>query len=198
MTFDLHLWPSSSVKVTFIFIIRWNICCCVIVPSTKFVGSIEFEICTIFISENWNDVTMTSSPIQFFWNLNTNRPRVYQNDISNFILIGHKRAELESSEVNRELWRKKWVLHHCDLDLWHKVTNFNWVWDTAVSNHLAKTASKSVHPFGLNLFTSRAGQRHRQTGRHSYTQTNCSKNITRFRGGVKRMVSSLTSSNQLD
>ena len=47
VTFDLRLWPSSSVKVTFTFIIRWTLYCCVLVPSTKFVGSIEFEIWTI-------------------------------------------------------------------------------------------------------------------------------------------------------
>ena len=34
VTFDLRLWPSSSVKVTFIFIIRWTLYCCVLVPST--------------------------------------------------------------------------------------------------------------------------------------------------------------------
>ena len=46
MPFDLRLWPSSTVKVTFICIIRWiwTLCCCVLVPSTKFLGSIEFEI----------------------------------------------------------------------------------------------------------------------------------------------------------
>ena len=37
VTFDLRLWPSSSVKVTFIFIIRWTLYCCLSVPSTKFV-----------------------------------------------------------------------------------------------------------------------------------------------------------------
>ena len=41
------IWPSPSVKVTFIFIIRWTLCCCVLVPSTKFVGSRKFEIWTI-------------------------------------------------------------------------------------------------------------------------------------------------------
>ena len=49
---------------------------------------------------------MTSSPIRFLWNLNTNRPRVYLSDIPNFILINYKRAEIQGREVNRELWRK--------------------------------------------------------------------------------------------
>ena len=40
VTFDLRLCPSSSVKVTFIFIIRWTFCCCVLVPSTNFVVKI--------------------------------------------------------------------------------------------------------------------------------------------------------------
>ena len=38
---------GSKFKVTIIFIIRRTLCCCVFVPSTKFVGSIEFEIWTI-------------------------------------------------------------------------------------------------------------------------------------------------------
>ena len=46
------------------------------VPSTKFVGSIEFEIWTI-VWRKLNDVVMTSSHIEFLWNFNTNRPRVY-------------------------------------------------------------------------------------------------------------------------
>ena len=57
-------------------------------------------------------------------------------DIPNFNLIVHKRAEIQSREVNRELWRKNgYVLRHCDLDLWPKVTNFNRAWAIAVSNH---------------------------------------------------------------
>ena len=67
--------------------------------------------------------------------------------------------------------KKTWVLRHCDLDLWHKVTKFNRVWVSARSNHLAKTASKSVYPFGGILFTRSAGhtdtQTHTQTHRHT-------------------------------
>ena len=75
--------------------------------------------------------------------------------------------------------KKNWVLRHCDLDLWPKVTNFNRVWASAASNHLAKTASKLVHPFGLILLTRKKSDTH--------TQTNWSENITppRFHGGVK-------------
>ena len=47
LSFDLRLWPSSSVKDAFIFIIGWTLRCCKLVPSTKFVGLIEFEIWTI-------------------------------------------------------------------------------------------------------------------------------------------------------
>ena len=66
VTFDFRLWPSSSVKVNFIFIIRWTLCCCVgyLVPSTKFPGSIEFEIWTIVWRKlNWshNDVISHSN-----------------------------------------------------------------------------------------------------------------------------------------
>ena len=135
MTFDLCLWPSSSVKVTFIFIIRWTLCCCVLVPSVKFVSSIEFEIWKFV----WRKPLMTSLTIRFLWNSNTNLPRAYLSDILKFTLIGHKRAEIQSKEVNRDLWRKNWYY------VTAKVTNFNRFRASAVSSHLAKTASKSVH-----------------------------------------------------
>ena len=105
VTFDLHLRPSSYVKVTFTLIIRWTSCCCVLVPSIKFVYSIEFEIWTIV----WRKLKWCHNDVithLILWNLNTKRPRVYLSDISNFILIEHKRAEIKSKEVNGELWRK--------------------------------------------------------------------------------------------
>ena len=84
-----------------------------------------------------------------------------------------------------ELWRKKWVLRHCDLDLWPKVTKFNKVRASVWSSHVVKTVSKSVHPFRW-YFVHKKCRTHRQT--HTYTQTNWSENITppRFRGGVKK------------
>ena len=119
----------------------------------------------------------------------------YLSDIPNFILIKHKWAEIQGREVNK----KKWVLRHCDLDLWPKVTKFNRVWASAGSNHIAKTASKSVHPFGWN-FVHKKFRTHRHTHththRHTDTQTNCNENITppRFRGGVKNLGLCMTSS----
>ena len=47
--------------------------------------------------------------------------------------------------------KKKWVLRHYDFDHWPKVTNINRVRAIAVINHLAKSASKSVHPFSWNF-----------------------------------------------
>ena len=90
--------------------------------------------------------------------------------------------------------KKKWVSRHCDLALWLKVTKFNRVRASAVSNHLVKTASKSVHPFGWN-FVHKKCRTHRQTDRQTYTQTNWSENITlpRFRGGVIIFVNSALS-----
>ena len=46
VTFDLHLWPSAYVKVSFTLISRCTlcICSCTLVPSIKFVGSTELEI----------------------------------------------------------------------------------------------------------------------------------------------------------
>ena len=51
--------------------------------------------------ENLNDVAMMSLSIQFLRNLFKNRPRVYLRDITNFILIELKTAEIQSREVNR-------------------------------------------------------------------------------------------------
>ena len=42
---------------------------------------------------------------------------------------------IESLDPQRIM--KKWILRHCDLDLQSKVTNFNSVLASAVSNHLA-------------------------------------------------------------
>ena len=61
---------------------------------------------------------MTSSPIRFLWNFNTNRPKVCLSYIPNFILIEHKKAELiQSREVHIEekmcvtsLWPWQWPI----------------------------------------------------------------------------------------
>ena len=102
VTFDLHLWPSSSVKVIFFLINGWMLCCRILVPSMKLVCSIEFEILTIV----WRKLKWRHHLFNFCLNSNTNLPRVFLNDIPNFISIGHKRAEIQSREVNRKLWRK--------------------------------------------------------------------------------------------
>ena len=148
MTFDLRQWLSSSVKVTFFFIIRWTFRCCVLVPSTKLVGSIEFEIWTIvWRTLKWrhNDVILHSIFIKFKY-----KSTKQLSNIPNFILSEHKRAEIQSREFNRELWRKMGSTSLWPW-LWPKVTILNRVWASAVSNHLAKTASKSVHPFVCNF-----------------------------------------------
>ena len=79
-----------------------------------------------------------------------------------------------------------YIFGHRDLDLWPKVTNFNRVRASVVSNHLAKTASKSVHSFRWNFVHKKSGHTDRHTHTHTDTQTNCNENITppRFRGGV--------------
>ena len=79
--------------------------------------------------------------------------------------------------------KKKWILRHCDLDLWFKVINFNRVQANAISNHLAKTAFKTVYPFGWNFVH---WQTHTQTDRHTdthtttttHTGTNCNNHST--------------------
>ena len=107
------------------------LCCCALVSSIQFVCSIEFEIWTVVCRKlKWrhNDVIILS----IFYDL---------SDISNFNSIEHKRAEIQNREDSKEWWRTIG-------DLWSKVTNFNWVWTSAVSNNLAKIVSKSVHPLG--------------------------------------------------
>ena len=92
----------------------------------------------------------------------------YLSGMSNFILIGPINAEIHSLEVNKWLWRKKRLLSHCDLDLWPKVTNFNRVRASVLSNRSVKTASKSVHPFGWNCV-------HKQSQTQTYTHTHTHK-----------------------
>ena len=64
------------------------------------------------------------------------------------------------------------VLRHCYLDLWPKVTNFNNVWASAVSNHLAKTAFQ-IGSFVRLEFCSYAEpdtHTHTHTDTHTHTQ----------------------------
>ena len=78
---------------------------------------------------------------------------------------------------------------HCDLDLSPKVTNFNSVRGNAVSNYLAKTASKSVYRFDRH-FVHKRTHTHTHTDRQTDPQTNLSENITlpRFRGSIKMII----------
>ena len=64
--------------------------------------------------------------------------------------------------------KNKWILSHCDLDLWPNVTNSNRVWASVLSKRLAKTASKSVHPFGWNFV-------HKKNWTHTHTDTHTDK-----------------------
>ena len=103
--------------------------------------------------------------------LNTNRP----SDIPNFILIKHKRAEIQGREVNRELWRKNG----------YYVTVYVDLWPSAVSNHLAKTASKSVHLFGWRS----AGHTHTDKLQWKYNPSTilwrCNKQVFLFQNDVQ-------------
>ena len=58
----------------------------------------EFEIWTIDGKLCQIDVIVH---LIFFLDLNTNHPRVYLSYILNFILIEHKRAEIQSSKVGK-------------------------------------------------------------------------------------------------
>ena len=113
-----------------------------------------------------NDVITHS----IFMKFKHNRPRVYLSGIPNFILIEHKRAKIQSREVNRELWRKNGYYVTVTLTfewLWPKVTNVNRVRARAVSNHLAKSDSKWFHLFGWNFVHKKTSDTH--TDRHTHT-----------------------------
>ena len=132
----------------------------------KFVDSKEIEI-SIFVWKKLNDIRCHDVITHLiFFNSTTHLLMVYLNGIPKFSLMRHKKAEIYSSEVNRELWRKKGMLSHCDLDLEPKVTNFNSVWASMVNNHLAKTASEPVHQFGWNCVHKKS-RTHRHTDRHT-------------------------------
>ena len=105
-----------------------------------------------------------------------------------------KRAEIQGREVNRELWRKKWVLRHCDLDLWPKVTNFKRIWASLVSNHLSEDCVK----IGVAVWSAFYSQTNRQTDRHTHTQTDVHSEAKIFPSMTlwsckKRMVTNYTS-----
>ena len=106
--------------------------------------------------------------------------RLYQSSKPNFILIDV--GEKHGKEVNRELCIKKELCVTVHF-LLTKITNFNRVWASVVCNHLAKTTSKSVHPFCRKFV-------YKHSDRHTDTQTSCNKNITppRFCGGVKKRL----------
>ena len=65
-----------------------------------------------------------------------------------------------------ENYEEKRILRHRDLDFWPMVTNFNQVRASVVSNHLAKTASKLMHPFGWKFV-----YKHSHTHTHTHTHT---------------------------
>ena len=87
-------------------------------------------------------------------------------------------------KVNKELWRKKWILSLCDLALWPKVINFKRVWASGVSNRLAKTASKSMHSFGCN-FGHKQSWTHTHQHTHRQTAMKILPNPSTFRWDVK-------------
>ena len=94
----------------------------------------------------------------------------------------NKRGLLRERERWREIGKDRDWERDRERNREPKVTNFYRVRASAVSNHLAKPASNSVHLFGWNF-----GHKQSRTDTHRDTQKkNCSENITppRF-GGVK-------------
>ena len=69
-----------------------------------------------------------------------------------------KTASKSFGQFNRHfVYKLKHVSGYCDLNLWPKITNFNRVRANAISNHLAKTTSKSLHTFGKVKCHTRGG-----------------------------------------
>ena len=153
MTLDLPLWPPSSVKVTFTLIIRWTSCCCC--------GcSIEFEMWTVGV---WSKLKWRiKSPIQFFWNSKTNLPRAYLSTFRIPFWTVIRELKYKVGKLTENYEEKKRILCRGDLDLWPKITNFNRVWASVVSNHSVKTTSKSVHLFSWNFVHKTDRHIHRQ------------------------------------
>ena len=106
----------------------------------KFEGSIEYETLTIVwrkLKCHHNDAIT----IQSLWNSNANLQRVNFIYIPKLILIGHKRAEIQSREVNKEFWRKM------------DITSLSTIWfePEQQATILQKNKSKCVHLFGFTL-----------------------------------------------
>ena len=100
VTFDLRLWPSSSVKVTFIFtIITKNEVC-------MFSRIWNMDICMEKLKWRHHDVITHL----IFMKFNYKSAIDIFKGMLNFSLIRHNRAEMYSRLVNRYLWRKKWTL----------------------------------------------------------------------------------------
>ena len=111
VTFDLHLSPSLSVKVTFTLLILCILCCWMFVPKLKSVGSVEFEIWTfLYRKPKWRhyDVIINLISMKFTYK---SVKSILISRIPNFSLIRHRSTEIYIREVNRELWRKNgnWV-----------------------------------------------------------------------------------------
>ena len=126
----------------------------VVVYLYEFAGSVEFEMRTmIWRKIDWrrNDVITYSNFMKFKCEL-TNESKQHTKsfwlDIKEWISIVGKLTE------NFE--EKKWILSQLPSPLTNRV------WASVVKKHLAKTATKSVHPFGWNFV-------HIHT--HTYTHT---------------------------
>ena len=105
LIFDLRLWPSSSVKVTFIFIIKLMLDCCVLVPSMKFVGSIEFEIWTIVWRKlKWRHYDVITFSI--FMKFKHESIKGISKRHTKFHYDRTEESWDTMYEVNKELWRK--------------------------------------------------------------------------------------------
>ena len=120
---------------------------------------------------------MFEENIWYLWNLITSRLRVYLSYIPNFILIEHRRAEIQSRKFNREVWRKNW---------YYVTVTLTFDPRSPISigfDPVRKTASKSVHLLGWN-FVHKQSRTDRYTDRQTHTQTN----RPRFCGGVKNWV----------
>ena len=146
----------------------------------RFNGIRDMDNC---FEKNLNKVIMTSSPIWFLWDLNTNRQRVYLSNISNFILIKHKRTEIQGREFNRKLWREMGIT-----SLWPWPLTQGHQNQFGLSQCQKQPFSENRVQIGASVRVEFCSQevRDTQTHRQTDTQTNCSENITlpRFHGGV--------------
>ena len=84
------MYANASTKYAYFFFFFSNVKLCI---------GIKYKVCWLRILTRRHIDVITYS---ILFNLDINLPRACLSEIPNFILIGHKRAEIKRREVSRE------------------------------------------------------------------------------------------------